>query len=243
MESKPDTFETIRGNLLRVKERIQRAAISADRHPSEIRLVVVTKTHPTHKIKAVIDAGATDLGENYVEEALPKIQALAEYPSIQWHMIGHVQRRKAQSVIEFFQYVHSVDSLRLAERLSHFALECGKTLPVWMEFNVSGEATKSGMNITSMEHWPDLLPEIEQILLLPGLSCLGLMTVPPFSADPELSRPYYQKLRNFQQFVIDRLHLQGFKELSMGMSSDFEVAIQEGSTCVRIGQAILGPRH
>jgi pyridoxal phosphate enzyme (YggS family) len=235
--------ESIRRNFSRVIERINQAALRSGRDPAEIRLVVVTKTHPVEVVQSVIEAGATDLGENYVEEAIPKIQALMNYPNIQWHMIGHIQSRKAQGVCNYFQYIHSLDSLKLAERLSRFACNRPEQLPVWMEFNVGGEDTKSGWNIAQKMNWPNILPDIEKILSLPGLRFLGVMTVPPYSTDPEESRPYYRLLHEFQNYIIAQLRVSGFTELSIGMSGDFEVAIQEGSTCVRIGQAILGPRH
>jgi pyridoxal phosphate enzyme (YggS family) len=234
--------QVIRDNYASVVERIYKAATDAGRNPEEIRLVVVTKTHPVAIIQSVIDAGATDLGENYVEEALPKIQALSKYSDIRWHMIGHVQRRKVKEVCEYFQYVHSIDSLKLAERLSRFVVSRSEPFPVWMEFNAGGEETKSGWNIASKARWPDILPEIKQVSVLPGLKFMGVMTVPPYSPEPETSRSYYRRLKEFQTFIIDQLGLADFKELSIGMSSDFEVAIQEGSTCVRVGQAILGPR-
>jgi pyridoxal phosphate enzyme (YggS family) len=232
----------IRNNYNQVLERITKTARIAGHNPEDISLVVVTKTHPVEVIQYVIDAGATDLGENYMEEAIPKIQALAIYKAIRWHMIGHIQSRKAQSICEYFQYVHSVDSVKLAERLCRFAYELGISLPVWMEFNVGGEDSKSGWDINIEENWENILPDIERILALSNLNILGAMTIPPFSSNPETSRPYYQRLRKFQQYLIDHFQLTGFRQLSMGMSSDFEVAIQEGSTCVRIGQAILGPR-
>ena len=232
----------IRRNYNQVLERIKKTARNAGRNPEDISLVVVTKTHPVEVIQLVIDAGATDLGENYMEEAIPKIQALAIYTAIRWHMIGHIQSRKAQSICEYFQYVHSIDSVKLAERLCRFAYELGISLPVWMEFNVGGEDSKSGWDINIEENWENILPDIERILALSNLNILGAMTIPPFSSNPEASRPYYQRLRKFQQYLIDRFQLTGFRQLSMGMSSDFVVAIQEGSTCVRIGQALLGPR-
>lgn len=232
----------IRDNYNQVVDRISKTARKTGRNPEDIRLVVVTKTKPLEVIQSVIDAGATDLGENYVEEAIPKIQALTGNQMIRWHMIGHVQSRKAQSVCEYFQYMHSLDSVNLAERLSRFALAIDISLSVWMEINISGEESKSGWNITLRENWENILPDFEKILVLPKLLPLGLMTIPPYSTDPEASRPYYQRLCEFQIYIIDHFKLTGFNELSMGMSSDFEVAIQEGSTCVRIGQAILGPR-
>ncbi len=234
--------EEIQGNYNRVLERIEKAARDAGRTPDEIRLVVVTKTHPVDMVKNVVEAGARDFGENYVEEAIPKIRALAENKTLRWHMIGHLQSRKAQLACEYFQYIHSLDSVKLAERLFRFALPMEKTLPVWLEFNISGEETKFGWNIKLEENWINILIDISKILQLPNLNILGLMTVPPFSDDPEVSRPYFRLLKKFQEFVISQLNPSNFRELSIGMSSDFEIAIQEGSTCVRIGQAILGPR-
>lgn len=242
MNNPSSTREQISQNYLKVIERIHKAARNCGRNPEEVRLVVVTKTHPVEIVRLVIEAGAKDIGENYVEEAEPKIHALMDERDINWHMIGHIQSRKAEKVCEYFQFIHSVDSLKLAEKLNRYASIRSKPLPVWMEFNIGGEETKSGWDITRKEYWNDLLPEIEKIMCLPGLSCLGVMTVPPFSVNPEDSRPYYRQLREFRDHLVTNLNITGFSEFSMGMSSDFEVAIQEGSTCVRIGQAILGPR-
>jgi pyridoxal phosphate enzyme (YggS family) len=232
----------IRDKYQQVLERIQKSARTAGRDPEDIRLVVVTKTQPVDVIRILIDAGVMDFGENYIEEAVPKIQYLITNKELRWHMIGHVQSRKAQSVCEYFQYLHSLDSGKLAERLSRFALVLDKPLPVLMEFNVSGEETKYGWDISAEENWGNILPDIEKILKVPNLVFLGVMTVPPYSNNPEVSRLYYKQLKKFQKYVINHFQLTDFQELSMGMSSDFEVAIQEGSTCVRIGQAILGPR-
>ena len=232
----------IRDKLNQIQERINIVASSAGRNTDDIRLVVVTKTQPVEVIQYVIDAGAADLGENYVEDAIQKIQAIVVNKPIRWHMIGHVQSRKAQSVCQYFQYLHSLDSVKLAERLSRFADLFDKALPVWIEFNVGGEESKYGWNIQAEGNWDKILPDIEKVLAMPKLDILGVMTVPPYSKNPEASRPYFKQLRKFQEFVINHLHVSDFKELSMGMSSDFEVAIQEGSTCVRIGQAIFGPR-
>ncbi len=242
MEQHPNREKIIQDNYAMILDRIHAAAYAVGRAPKDIRLVVVTKTQPVDIIEAVIRAGAIDLGENYVEEALPKIQALSNYSGLNWHMIGHIQSRKASEVCEYFQYVHSLDSLKLAEKLSRFASQYHEVLPVWMEFNVGGEETKSGWNIAVKANWQLILRDIDQILSLPNLEYLGVMTIPPYSPDPENSRIYYKLLKEFQQFVIKNLNIEGFSGLSMGMSADFEVAIQEGSTCVRIGQAILGPR-
>ncbi len=242
MERSQVRGKIIAENYHKVIQRIQEAARLAGRDPQSIRLVVVTKTQTMDVIKAVIEAGATDLGENYVEEALPKIQSLASPPGLNWHMIGHIQSRKAQDVCEYFQFVHSLDSVKLAARLSRFANKYQKALPVWIEFNVSGEETKSGWNIAKKENWKNILVDLAEIFTFPNLIFFGAMTVPAYSHNPEDSRPYYQILKEFQNTVTSQLKVDGFEGLSMGMSGDFEVAIQEGSTCVRIGQAILGPR-
>ena len=223
-------------------DHISAVAKSVGRDPNEIHLVVVTKTHSIDIVRAVIAAGATQLGENYIEEAIPKILALQEAGEIEWHMIGHVQGRKAREVCEYFNCMHSLDSVKLGERINRFAGELGRLFPVWLEFNVSGELTKSGWDARNENQWDNLLPDMEQLLSLPNLDIKGLMTVPPYSANPEDARPYYRHLRRLQEYLVNHFQSDDWRELSMGMSSDYEIAIQEGATWVRIGQAILGPR-
>ncbi len=235
-------FMTIRDNYHRVCERIATAATGCERDPSDIRLVVVTKTHPIKVIQEVIEAGASHLGENYIEDAIPKIQILRNHQDVNWHMVGHLQSRKVDMLCDYFDYFHSLDSVKLAEKLNRNLEEMNKSLPVWLEFNVGGEESKQGWNVHQESTWGSVLPEIEKIIALPRLILVGIMTIPPYSFDPEDSRPYFRKLRKLQEFIASHFQLLGFRELSMGMSSDFEIAIQEGSTCVRIGQAILGPR-
>lgn len=230
-------------NYQRVLARIAEAAKIAGRKPDDVKLVVVTKTQPIDVIQAVVNAGATQLGENYIEEAIPKIMHLKNSREIKWHMIGHVQSRKALWVCEYFQYLHSLDSLKLAERLSRYAVELNVSLAVMLEFNVGGEFSKSGWNIWLDENWESILPDMKKIIYLPGINLLGVMAIPPYSSDPEMSRPYYRRLRKFKDYISENFQLSDFNELSMGMSGDFEVAIQEGSTWVRIGQAILGTRN
>lgn len=232
----------IHENYARVRSQIEAAARIAGRNPDDIHLVVVTKTHPFEIIQEVVNAGAIELGENYVEEAIPKIRYFSSVGGIRWHMIGHVQSRKALVVCEYFDYIHSLDSVKLAERLSRFAVEQNRKIPIFLEINLSGEETKSGWKIESDEGWEKIMPDIEKILDLHGIKLIGLMTIPPYSSDPETTRPYYRKLREFQENLIGRFNLKDCTELSMGMSGDFEVAIQEGATWVRIGHAILGPR-
>lgn len=236
------TIGAIKNNYSQIIEQISEAAKSVGRTPHEIRFVVVTKTQPIEAIREVITAGATDLGENYTSEAIPKIVQIKDQV-INWHMLGHLQSRKAQDVCQYFQYLHSLDSLKLAERINRFALESGNKFPVWLEFNVGGEVSKSGWKIELEGRWTTLLPEIEQVMCLSNIEPLGVMAIPPYSENPEHSRPYFQKLRIFSEFVRAQFQLSGFSELSMGMSADYKIAIQEGSTCVRIGQAIFGPRQ
>jgi PLP dependent protein len=235
--------KNIYDNYLNVVDRIAKAAKNAGRDPDDIRLVVVTKTQPVEVIQTVIEAGAIDLGENYVEEALPKINEIIREVAIKWHMIGHVQSRKALPVCEYFQYLHSLDSLKLAEKLNRNAAALNISLPVMLEFNVGGEESKSGWNIGVNDNRNDILSDIEKIIALPRINLLGVMTIPPYSPNPENSRPYFQMLRRFQDIVINQFQLSSFTDLSIGMSNDFEIAIQEGATWVRIGQAIFGPRN
>ena len=243
MMIEPEVKAQIRKNLELVQERIDNAAHKAGRTPGEIKLLVVTKTHPVEIIENVLAAGAVNLGENYVDEARDKIVALQQYTQCQWHMIGHVQSRKSSQVVDYFNYLHSLDSVKLAQRLSSQAREKNKTLPVLLEFNLSGEESKSGWRVGSETDLEDLLPDIEKVIHLENLQVCGLMTMPPYFDNPEHTRPYFRKLFRLRELLQRQFQYIDWKELSMGMSGDFEVAIEEGATWVRIGQAILGARH
>ena len=236
------TVEDIVRKLEQVQSRISLAARQAGRNPQDIRLVVVTKTHPIQDIEILLDEGINCLGESYVEEALPKISALATRSGIEWHMIGHVQSRKARQVCENFHTLHSLDNLKLAKHLDRFAAETGRTLPVLLECNVSGEESKFGWPAWDESQWRALLPQIGEVLALTHLKVTGLMTIAPLTDDPERARPYFQRLGKLRTYFSNLLPQVNWLELSMGMSADFEIAIQEGATLVRIGQAILGPR-
>jgi pyridoxal phosphate enzyme (YggS family) len=227
--------------------RIDHAARTVGRDPECIRLVVVTKRQPVEVIRQAIDAGARYLGENYADEALAKKNALRSGPparlqDIQWHIIGHVQSRKARLVGEQFDYLHSLDSLKLAQKLDRICTDINRTLPVLLEMNVSGEETKSGWAAWDKALWGNLLPDLNAIIGLPSLKVRGLMTMAPFCENPEDTRPYFRRLCELQEFLSNQYPRVDWRELSMGMSGDFEVAVQEGATWVRIGQAILGPR-
>lgn len=236
------TVEQIRANLERVQARIHRAAQAAGRAPESVRLVVVTKGHPVETVQAVLQAGVRRLGENYAEEAVAKMDALGNPVGVEWHMIGHVQRRKARLVLEHFAWLHALDRLPLAQRLERLATDSGHRLPVLLECNVSGEASKFGFPAWDETRWEALLPQVEAVLHCAHLEVRGLMTVAPLVADPESVRPCFRRLRRLRDFLAQRFPQAVWDELSMGMSGDFEVAIQEGATFVRIGTAILGPR-
>ena len=237
-----DIFAQISQNYLRIMERVNYVANSVERDPQEIRLLVVTKGQPVEKVQAVIAAGARLLGESYVEEATPKIQYFQAETNLEWHMIGHVQSRKARPVCEQFNKVHSVDSLKLAKRLDQFSGELRRRLPILLEFNMSGEASKFGMPAWEEDHWRYLLDDVTSIAEFPNLALQGLMTVPPFDADPETSRPFYRSLCRLRDYLRTKIPGANLFELSMGMSQDYEIAIQEGATILRVGEAILGRR-
>ncbi len=226
-------------NIFSIQERIAAAALRSGRNPDEVVLMAVTKTQPLEKIREAYIAGLRVFGENRVQEFSVKVDALRKLPDAQWHMIGHLQTNKASKTAELFQTVDSIGSLKLAEKLDAAARLLGKKLDVLIEINVGGEAAKSGV-------LPDS-PTLNEILLAaPRLEALvfrGLMTVPPFTEDPEGARPYFRKLREFRNTIAARkLPFVRMDLLSMGMSHDFEVAIEEGSTCVRVGTAIFGER-
>lgn len=234
--------KSIAENIENVNERINRAAQMVGRHPDQVRLIVVTKGHPLAIVQAAIEAGATDLGENYVEEALPKI---AEFPGggdLAWHMIGHIQSRKAKPVSGSFNWVQTVDSLKLARRLDRFAGEIERRIPILLECNVSGEETKAGWAAWNELEWHTLAEEISPLLEMENLIPHGLMTMAPFYDQPEKTRPYFLRLRQLRDYLAGEFPQHDWKELSMGMSGDFEIAVQEGATMVRIGTAILGKR-
>ncbi len=222
----------IRENLLKVTERIEKAARKVGRDPGEIKLVAVSKTVEAARIKEAIEAGVSILGENYVQEAQKKIEEIGH--PVAWHFIGHLQTNKAKYAVRLFDMIHSIDGLPLAEELDRRAEKVGQAAKVMIEVNISGEATKFG---TGEEK---VFGIARGILNLNHLSLEGLMTMPPYFDSPEMSRPYYIKLRELKEKMIrEGIPL---KELSMGMSNDFEIAIEEGATYVRVGTAIFGAR-
>ena len=217
-------------NLATVRQRIAQAAEMSGREASEIKLVAVSKMHPVEVLRDAIAAGATVLGENKVQEAEGKIDEIGR-DAVEWHLIGHLQSNKARKAVQLFDVIHSVDSLELAERLERICEEEGREwLSVLVQVGLAGEEAKSGV----LES--DLAPLVQYLKTCRRLSFDGLMVLPPFFTDPEATRPYFQRLRRLRDEII----LGG--QLSMGMSHDFEVAIAEGATIVRVGTAIFGER-
>ncbi len=226
---------SIAENIRTVMDRIAFAAKRAARDPASVRLVVVTKTIDSERIKEAVDAGATILGENRVQEAKEKIKNLGAIAS--WHLIGHLQSNKARHAVKLFDLIHSVDKLELAMEIDKQAAKIGKVQNVLVEVNIAGEASKAGM---AVKNAPALVREIAK---LRSITVQGLMTVPPFSEKREDSRPYFCVLRELAESLARENIPNAFmKELSMGMSGDFEVAIEEGATMVRVGTAIFGER-
>jgi len=237
-----ELVSVIRDRYAVVQQKIAEAARKSGRDPADVKTLVVTKRQPLAVVQATIGAGIELLGENYPEEAVKKKQSIGDENKVEWHMIGHVQSRKARLVTENFDLLHSLDSLKLARRLDRFCAETGRKLPVFLQFNVGGEASKSGWDATNKSEWDAFLPDVADILELQHLDVRGLMTMPPFFEDAELARPYFRRLRELRDTLAGRYPQVKWEQLSMGTSGDFRVAVQEGATYVRIGQAILGPR-
>jgi len=231
---------SISENIARLREQVAAAAVRASRRPEAIALMAVTKTHPPERIREAYDAGLRLFGENRVQEFTEKAAALSDLAGVEWHMIGHLQTNKSAKAVELFGAVDSVDSVRLAEKLNSSAQSAGKKLSVLIEINIGGEDAKSGVAPSS----PELVALLQAASRLEALAFRGLMTVPPFTENPEEARPFFRKLHGLRDAIGAR-KLPGISMdvLSMGMSHDFEVAIEEGSTCVRVGTAIFGERE
>jgi PLP dependent protein len=253
-----------------VRERIAAAARRSGRLPEEVQLVAVTKTHPPEVIAQALEAGLADFGENRVQEAEPKIAALADRSGVTWHLIGHLQTNKAKRAAHLFDIIHSVDSLRLAEVLDRHVGErasgrqgegahereavipsphrrvAASPRPILLQVNVSGEASKEGFALAGWEQRPDLLDpflaDVERMLALPHLAVAGLMTIAPWGDDPALARPTFRSIRRLRDLLAQRFLAADWSSLSMGMTDDFEIAIEEGATLVRVGRAIFGAR-
>lgn len=225
----------VRENILRIRERIAAAAVRSGRDPSEVRLMGVTKTVGDDRILQAIEAGIDIIGENYVQEAKRKIELMGK--SVEWHFIGHLQSNKARYAVRLFDMIHSVNRVSLAEELNRRAAAAGLVCRVLVEVNLAGEDSKSG---APPEEAPGLVRAVSQ---LANLSVRGLMTMAPWYEDPEKARPCFAGLRGLRDRIdAEKIPNVTLRELSMGMTDDFEVAVEEGSTIVRIGRAIFGER-
>lgn len=236
------SVDLIYQHIQQVKARIEKAAATVNRDPDHVKLVVVTKTKPVEVVETAIQAGAQYLGESFAEEAVEKITHLHDN-RVEWHMIGHIQSRKARLVAQHFQLVHSLDSIKLAQKLDQAAREAGKILPVLIEVNIGGEGSKQGWQAADENLWPALAADLAQVAQLQNLKIKGLMTMPPLFDQIEDSRRIFRKMVLLQVYLRGTLPQSDWQELSMGTSGDFEAAIMEGATYIRIGEAIVGPRQ
>ncbi len=237
MESSTPTLTTLRERLADVHSRVGTAAARANRPAAEITLIAISKTHSTEVMKLGLEAGITDLGENRVQEAEAKITELGR-DAARWHLVGHLQSNKAGRAVQLFDCIHSLDSAELAQRLDRLCVEQGRAeLEVLIQIDLGGEKTKTGID-------PRELPKLLEALRdCPRLKLTGLMTLPPYFENPDCARPYFKTLRGLRDKLQSQGHFgDGRGELSMGMSHDFEIAIEEGATMVRVGTAIFGER-
>jgi pyridoxal phosphate enzyme (YggS family) len=237
-----DTEESIAIRYNRILERINNTVDHAGRPQGSIRLLVVTKGQPANKIIEAYRAGARLFGENYPDETAEKLEQIQTLPEAEIHMIGHLQSRKARIVAEAFHYIHSIDRVSIAEKLNREMQETGRKLPILLEMNVSGEETKGGFAAWEESSREQLLQQIGQIAEYPNLLINGLMTMPPLFDHPEEVRPFFTRLRSLRDYLAVQFPRQRWNELSMGTSADFEIAIQEGATFIRVGTAIMGHR-
>jgi pyridoxal phosphate enzyme (YggS family) len=226
----------IKANLQHIQDQIKKTAIKAGRNPAEIRLVAVSKKMPSSAIKKALNAGQVIFGENYLQDAQKKIKELGAGP--EWHFIGHIQSNKAKNIADLFHVVHTVDRLKLAKALDKEAGKIGKKLSVLVQINIGKEMQKSGVMPEQAENLLEVLQKFQH------LQVKGLMTIPPYKNDPEDVRPFFRAMRNLKEQFAGKGYFSNTSliELSMGMSHDYQVAIEEGATLVRIGTAIFGPR-
>jgi pyridoxal phosphate enzyme (YggS family) len=242
----PSDFENrvsvIKHNLEAVRSNITAAAQRAGRNADEVQLIAVTKLQPLEVIKAGFQAGIRNFGENYPEEAAEKILAVDVGKDVKWHMIGHIQSRKADIVCRYFDMVHSLDRMKIARYLDRYSGELGKVIPVLLEVNISGEESKYGWQAWDEKRWSELIPPFNEISQMAHIKVQGLMCMPPFFSDPEATRPLYRRLGRLQQFLRDELPGTDWLELSIGTSFDYQVAIEEGATMIRVGTGLFGHR-
>jgi hypothetical protein len=238
----PEFISVINQRLNQVNEAIKVACAHVRRNPNEVTLVTVSKRQPIELIRAAYACGLRRFGENYAEEAVAKMDALADLTDIQWEMVGHIQSRKAKLIASRVVRVHSLERGKIARLLDKFRDPELPPLQVIMEVNISGEASKEGLPGVDPARWSEILPVVDEVVTYPRLKLTGLMTMPPLQVDMEANRAYFRSLRELQDYINAQRPDLNLHELSMGTSTDFPVAIEEGATIIRVGEAILGPR-
>jgi len=226
-----------------VYKQLEEAALRANRDPKEITVLAVSKLQSVEKIRSAYDAGIRFFGESYVEEALPKMEALTDLENVIWEMVGHVQSRKAKLVANSFSRLHSLSSIKLARLLNRHRDTALSPMEVLIQVNVSGEESKQGVDATEREKWDNVLKFAQELKDYPNLKLTGLMSMPPLFDDPEQNRPYFQQVRELLNYLNEKDSSLNLYELSMGTSYDFVIAIEEGATIVRLGSSLLGERH
>jgi pyridoxal phosphate enzyme (YggS family) len=240
--------QSLAENVKSVREHVAAACVRAGRHPSEVTLVAVSKTFPAEAVLEAYRLGLRDFGENRVQEAGEKILNLKSLVSnlqpptsdLRWHLIGHLQSRRAREAADLFDVIQSVDSVKLADKLNRLCMEAGRVMPILLECNVSGEASKYGFPLSTAAERARWWADVEAILKMPRVCVEGLMTVAPLVADPNETRPFFRALRQLRDDLAAHFPQADWRHLSMGMTDDFEVAIEEGATMIRVGRAIFG---
>ncbi len=252
--------QSLAENVTSVQEHIAAACVRAGRHPSEVTLVAVSKTFPAEAVLEAYRLGLRDFGENRVQEAGEKISNLKHLhcaqaqvslasnlqpptSDLRWHLVGHLQSHRAREAVDLFDVIHSVDSVKLADKLNRLCMEAGRVMPILLECNVSGEASKYGFPLSTAAERARWWADVEAILKLPRVCVEGLMTVAPLVADPNETRPIFRALRQLRDDLAAHFPQANWRHLSMGMTDDFEVAIEEGATMIRVGRAIFGERR
>ena len=237
MSEKPFALETLTERFANVRQRVEAAAKRCNRTSDKITLIAISKTHPVETLKAGLELGITDFGENRIQEAEGKIFAVGRNAA-RWHLVGHLQANKARRAVALFDVIHSLDSPSLAQRLDRLSITLGRAeLPVLIQIDLGGEETKTGIDQRALAELLETLQELKRVHLI------GLMTLPPYFENPESARPYFKTLRELRDELQKQGHFAaGAGELSMGMTHDFEIAIEEGATMLRVGTAIFGDR-
>lgn len=245
-QQNPDNISIFK-KYSQIQERVQNAAARSRRSLTDITVVAVTKMVPLSVVLDAFSLGLLNFGESRPEDAVEKISELNKLKNETkpiWHLIGHIQSRKSAIAVNYFDIIHSVDTTKLAERLSAIAIKAGKEMPIYLECNVSGEASKSGFQVNDwladITQQRFFIDECKKILSLPGLRVEGLMTIAPRTSAPELSRPHFVNLRSLRDLLFEKIPNYKGHHLSMGMTDDFEVAVEEGATLIRIGRGIFG---